>query len=56
MVGQLSFDMPEGASWNTEGFSGGVLMYETILKSDNPEEMLLNYFRTFQKAGAELMK
>lgn len=51
-----NFDMPEGARWNTEGFSGGVLMYETLLKSDNPEELLLNYFRTFQKAGAELMK
>jgi hypothetical protein len=51
-----NFDMPEGARWNAEGFSGGVLMYETLLKSDNPEELLLNYFRTFQKAGAELMK
>ena len=51
-----NFDMPEGARWNTEGFSGGVLMYETLLKSNSLEELLLNYFRTFQNAGAELMK
>ncbi|MBT8382189.1 MAG: hypothetical protein KJO59_07515 [Ignavibacteria bacterium] len=51
-----NFDIPADARWNTEGFSGGVLMYETLLKSDNHEKLLLNYFRTFQKAGAELMK
>lgn len=51
-----NFKLPEGARWNTKGFTGGVLMYESLLKSENPEEMLLNYFRTFQKAGSKLMK
>ncbi len=51
-----NFEMPEGVRWSTEGISGGVLIYDSLVKSNNPEEMLLNYFRTFQHAGAELMK
>jgi hypothetical protein len=47
---------PENARWNTEGFQGALMMYDQIAESDNPEEILLNYFRTFQSAGAELMK
>ena len=50
-----NFDMPGGARWNTNGFQGGVMMYESLIKADNPEEILLNYFRTFQRAGSELM-
>ncbi|GBD87211.1 hypothetical protein BMS3Abin03_01138 [bacterium BMS3Abin03] len=48
--------MPQGSYWNNEGFQGGVLMYENLLSEDNPEETLLNYFRTVQSIGAELMK
>ncbi len=51
-----NFDMPEGARWNTNGFQGGVMMYDTFANSNNPQEKLLNYFRTFQKAGALVMK
>ena len=51
-----NFNMPEGARWNTNGFQGGVMMYDTFANSNNPHEKLLNYFRTFQKAGAQIMK
>jgi len=32
------------------------MMYDAFASSENPEEKLLNYFRTFQKTGAELMR
>ena len=51
-----NFDMLEGARWNTSGFQGGVMMYDTFANSNNPQEKLLSYFRTFQKAGAQIMK
>ena len=31
-------------------------MYEAFAMANNPEEKLLNYFKTFQKAVAELMR
>jgi len=51
-----NFDMPEGVRWNTNGFQGGVIMYDTFANSNNSQEKLLNYFRAFQKAGAQIMK
>lgn len=48
--------MPGRSYWNTDGFQGGVLMYADLIGLDNPEETLLNYFRTVQSVGAELMK
>ena len=49
------FEMPDGARWNTNGFKGGVMMYDTFANSNNPHEKLLNYFRTFQNEGKKLM-
>ena len=49
------FQMPEYSRWNTDGFVGGVMMYDDFAKSKNPEVTLLNFFRTFQKEGAKLM-
>jgi hypothetical protein len=51
-----NFEMPQGVIWNTNGYNGGLMMYEDYLNSKDPEVTLLNYFRTFQKAGAALMK
>ena len=51
-----NFDMPRGVKWFNESFQGGVMMYEDYINSTDPEFALLNYFRTFQKAGAALMK
>ena len=50
------FDMPDGAKWNTNGFQGGVMMYDTFANSNNPGFTLLNHFKTFQKAGAQIMQ
>jgi hypothetical protein len=50
-----NFDMPADVKWSDDGFTGGVMMYDDFAKSDNPQEKLLNYFRTFQSAGAKLM-
>lgn len=50
-----NFDMPENAQWITDGFIGSIMMYNDLIKSDDPEEKLLNYFRKFQAEGARLM-
>jgi len=54
--GLQNLQISEGARWNTDGFQGGLMMNRTFAGADNPEEKLLNYFRTFYKAGAELMR
>jgi len=54
--GLQNLKISENARWNTNGFQGGVMMYELFARASNPEEKLLNYFRTFQNAGAELMR
>ncbi len=54
--GLKNLQTSDDVRWNTNGFQGGVMMYEAFAKANNPEEKLLNYFRTFQKAGAELMR
>jgi len=48
--------LPEDAYWHTKGFTGAVMMYETLVGADDPAEKLLNFLQTVQKAGAELMK
>jgi hypothetical protein len=54
--GLQNIKAPEGSRWNTDGFQGGVMMYDEFAKADNPEEKLLNYFRTFQNEGKKLMR
>lgn len=50
-----NFELPPNVLWNTTGFQGGVLPYEDYVSSKDPEVTLLNFFRTFQKAGAAIM-
>ena len=50
-----NFNMPEDVKWSDDGFTGGVMMYKDFAKSDSPQKKLLDYFRTFQSAGARLM-
>ena len=54
--GLQNLQTADEARWNTNGFQGGVMMYESFARTNIPEEKLLNFFRTFQKAGAELMR
>ncbi len=49
-------DWPEDAEWQADGFNGLVMMYDTLTDVDHPKEKLINVLRTFQKAGAALMK
>jgi hypothetical protein len=54
--GLQNLQISEDSRWNTNGFQGGVMMYESFAEASKPEEKLLNYFRTFQNAGAGLMR
>lgn len=47
--------LPEGAYWHTQGWNGAVLLYKTLAASSNPAPLLLDFLRTTQKRGAELM-
>lgn len=48
--------LPAGAEWRTESFTGAVMMYEALVEVETPAEKLLNFLRTVQQAGAQLMR
>ncbi|MFQ5604617.1 MAG: DUF5996 family protein [bacterium] len=48
--------LPADVTWNTAGFEGARMMYETLVKATNPEEKLLEYLRTLYQAGSKLMQ
>ena len=48
--------LQQGAYWHTEGWNGAVLLYKTLAASPHPESLFLEYLRTTQRHGAELMK
>ena len=54
--GLQNLQISDDARWNSDGFQGGVMMYKEFATANNPEEKLLNYFRTFHNAGAMLMR
>lgn len=54
--GLTDIPLPDGAVWTTEGFTGALLMYESLVLADDPEEKLLDFLQTVQQAGATLMK
>ena len=43
--------LPTGTRWQTEGFSGAVLLYETLLQSSDPYGYLLNLWKELLAAG-----
>lgn len=47
--------LPDEAHWQSNGFTGAILMYEALVKADDPAEKLLTFWRTVQQAGARLM-
>lgn len=47
--------LPKGAYWHTEGWSGAVLPYAVVATASRPLELLLEYLRSLQAHGAELM-
>jgi len=48
--------LPQGACWQTDGWTGAVLLYKTLAASTTPTTLLLDYLRTVQKRGVSLMR
>jgi hypothetical protein len=49
-------ELPAGAYWNSDGFIGAILMYETLADAQDPAGRLLEFLRTTQRAGSSLMR
>lgn len=47
--------LPKGAYWHTDGWTGAILPYAVVAGASSPLEMLLEYLRSLQAHGAELM-
>jgi hypothetical protein len=43
--------LPDGTIWQSEGFSGAVLLYRRLLKEANPQEYLVNLWNALLSAG-----
>jgi hypothetical protein len=43
--------LPDGSIWQSEGFSGAVLLYQRLLKEENPPEYLVNLWNALLSAG-----
>ncbi|MBE7469682.1 MAG: hypothetical protein DPW09_31635 [Anaerolineae bacterium] len=48
--------LPAGATWHTQSWKGGLLMYESLVGVEEPEQKLLAFLRAVQQAGSALMK
>jgi len=48
-------ELPAGAYWQTEGWTGAVLPYAVLSSSADGKDFLLNFLQTLQQAGARLM-
>ena len=53
--GLTQAELPEGAYWHTEGFTGAVLPYTAIAETRDGRERLLDFLSAAQHAGAERM-
>lgn len=54
--GLTQAELPEGAYWHSEGFTGAVLPYAAIAESRDGRERLLDFLSAAQQAGAERMR
>jgi hypothetical protein len=48
--------LPPGAIWQTEGWKGALLKYDSLLESGNAAEHLLSYLRAAYQGGSNLMR
>lgn len=48
--------LPNGARWQTQAWQGAVLPYRILTSSNEPDALLMNFWRTVQKRGEELMR
>lgn len=54
--GLVGTPLPGDAYWHTEGFTGAVLLYDSLLAADNAAEKLLDFLRTVHRNGVDLMQ
>ncbi len=50
-----SLALPEGTTWHSEGFSGAVLLYRTLLENENPGDYLVSLWNSLLAAGRQHM-
>ncbi len=55
-AGLTDVALPVGATWSSAGFTGALLMYDTVLQTDNPQETLLDFLSTVHQAGSTRMR
>ena len=48
--------LPSDTFWQTEGWTGAVMPYATLVSAENPQEKLLTFLQTAHQAGASKMK
>jgi len=54
-AGLADTPLPVGASWQTTGWTGGLLPYHTLAKATQPGTLLLDFLRAVQHNSAKLM-
>ena len=52
--GWTDTELPGGAYWHTEGFTGAILPYAAVVDSDDGRALLLDYLNTLHQAGQAL--
>lgn len=48
-------DLPRGTTWQTEGFNGAVLLYQSLMEEVDPAEYLVNLWNSLLSAGRQHM-
>jgi hypothetical protein len=48
----MDLELPEGAHWHTEGWTGAVLPYAAVAAASRPETILIDYLTRLQAHGA----
>ncbi len=54
-AGLTDTPLPDGASWHTAGWTGGVLPYRAVAESAQPAALLLDFLRAVQQNSVKLM-
>ena len=54
--GILDTPLPQGAEWHSQGWTGGLLRYETVANANNPPQLLFDFLNAVQQNSARLMQ
>ncbi|MCU7928068.1 MAG: hypothetical protein KZQ97_16725 [Candidatus Thiodiazotropha sp. (ex Dulcina madagascariensis)] len=54
-AGWTELELPGGAYWHTEGWTGAILPYTALVASSRPQALLADYLQTTQAHGKRLM-